>query len=160
MRLTTYADYSFRVLMRLALHSEDLVTIADIARVYGISEHHLMKVVHQLGLAGYIETVRGHGGGLRLARAPHEINVGEVVRRTEPDFGLVACFRKDESCVITRACTLNRVLDEALEAFLAVLDRYTLTDLLEKRASLASLLGVATLRPGKAVGSRLRRTRN
>ena len=160
MRLTTYTDYSFRVLMRLALHPEDLVTIADIARVYRISEHHLMKVVHQLGLAGYIETVRGHGGGLRLARAPDEINIGEVVRRTEPDFGLVACFRPDESCVIASACTLSRVFDEALEAFLAVLDRYTLADLLEKRASLASLLAVAPLRPGKVIGSRLRRTSN
>ena len=160
MRLTTYTDYSFRVLMRLALHPDDLVTIADIARVYRISEHHLMKVVHQLGIAGYIETVRGHGGGLRLARAPEEIKIGEVVRRTEPDFGLVACFRKDESCVIAPACTLSRVLDEALEAFLAVLDRYTLADLLEKRASLASLLAVAPLRPGKVIGSRLRRTSN
>ena len=157
MRLTTYTDYSFRVLMRLALHSGELVTIADIARVYRISEHHLMKVVHQLGLAGYIETVRGHGGGLRLARAPDEIKIGEVVRRTEADFGLVACFRKDESCVVAPACTLSRVLDEALEAFLAVLDRYTLADLLEKRASLASLLGGAPLRPGEAIGSRLRR---
>jgi Rrf2 family nitric oxide-sensitive transcriptional repressor len=119
-----------------------------------------MKVVHQLGLAGYLETVRGHGGGLRLARAPDEINVGEVVRRTEPDFGLVACFRTDESCVIAPACTLSRVLDEAREAFLAVLDRYTLADLLEKRASLARLLTVAPLRPGKVLGSRLRRTPN
>jgi Rrf2 family nitric oxide-sensitive transcriptional repressor len=93
MRLTAYTDYSLRVLMRLALRPQELTTIADIARAYRISEHHLMKVVHQLGRAGYIETVRGRGGGLRLARDPTAIWLGDVVRRTEPDLDLVECFR-------------------------------------------------------------------
>ncbi|HEY6923517.1 MAG TPA: Rrf2 family transcriptional regulator, partial [Steroidobacteraceae bacterium] len=135
-------DYSLRVLIRLALRPGQLVTISEIARAYGISEHHLMKVVHQLGVAGYIETVRGHGGGMRLAREPTEIVVGDIVRHTETDMGLVECFRPPHSCVIGPACALGGILGEALEAFLAVLDRYTLADLLAKRAPLANLLNV------------------
>jgi len=140
MRLTTYTDYSLRVLTRLALQPEELVTIAEIARAYGISEHHLMKVVHQLGIAGYVETVRGHGGGMRLAKPAAEIVVGDVVRRTEPDFGLVDCFRTSGSCVIEPACALSGLLGEALGAFLDVLDRHTLADLVAKRAPLMMLL--------------------
>lgn len=142
MHLTTYTDYSLRVLMRLGLRPRDLATIAEIAEVYGISEHHLMKVVHHLGVAGYIETVRGRGGGLRLARNASDISVGEVVRRMEPDLGLVACFRRGESCSISPACTLASVLDEALQAFLAVLDRYTLADLISRPKQLAQLLRI------------------
>jgi len=142
MRLTTYTDYSLRVLIRLALNPEELTTIADIARAYNISQHHLMKVVHHLGLAGYIETVRGHGGGMRLAKKPAQIPLGEVVRRTEPDFGLVDCFRASECCAIQPACLLTGVLQEALDAFLAVLDRYTLADLVGKPRMLASLLKI------------------
>ena len=104
MHLTNYTDYSLRVLMRLALTPDRLTTIAEIAAAYGISEHHLMKVVHQLGVAGYIETHRGRGGGMRLARNAADITVGEVVRCMEPDLGLVACFRKDEPCPISAAC--------------------------------------------------------
>src|ERR1700743_3445020 len=92
MRLTSYTDFSLRVLMYLALHPDRRPTIAEIAGRYGISRTHLMKVVHQLGLKGYVETVRGKGGGLRLARPMTEITVGEVVRRMEPDMALVACF--------------------------------------------------------------------
>jgi Rrf2 family transcriptional regulator, nitric oxide-sensitive transcriptional repressor len=140
MRLTNYTDYSLRVLIRLALRPGELATIADIAKAYNISEHHLMKVVHQLGVAGFIETVRGHGGGMRLARSAGDIVVGDVVRRMEPDFGLVACFR-NEPCAISPACTLSGVLDEALAAYMAVLDRYTLADLLKKPRQLTALLG-------------------
>lgn len=142
MRLTAYTDYSLRVLIRLALRPEQLVTISEIAHAYGISEHHLMKVVHQLGLAGYIETVRGHGGGMRLAKKPTEIVIGDVVRRTEPDLGLVDCFRAPHSCAIEPACALSSILGEALEAFLTVLDRHTLADLVVKRVPLAKLLNV------------------
>lgn len=142
MHLTTYTDYSLRVLIRLALKPEQLSTIAEIAQVYAISEHHLMKVVHELGLAGYIETIRGRGGGLRLARNPADVTIGEVVRRMEPDLHLVACFRADQSCTISAACTLTAVLSEALNAFLEVLDRYTLADLIEHPRQLASLLKI------------------
>ncbi len=149
MHLTTYTDYSLRVLMRLALTPRELTTIAEIAEVYGISEHHLMKVVHQLGLAGYIETIRGRGGGLRLARKATDITVGEVIRRMEPDLGLVACFRANEHCSISPACALSPVLGEALDAFLAVLDRYTLADLISRPKHLSQLLKVEP-HPGRA----------
>ncbi len=144
MRLTAYTDYSLRVLICLALRPDQLVTIAQIARSYGISEHHLMKVVHQLGLAGYIETVRGHGGGMRLARKPAEIVIGDVVRHTEPDLCLVDCFRAPNSCTIAPACALSGILGEALDAFLDVLDRHTLADLVARRAPLANLLNLTT----------------
>jgi Rrf2 family nitric oxide-sensitive transcriptional repressor len=140
MRLTTHTDYALRVLIRLALQPQELVTIAEIARFYRISENHLMKVVHQLGIAGYVETVRGHGGGLRLAQSPATIVVGDVVRRTEPDLRLVECFRVPGSCVIEPACALSGLLGAALDAFLAVLDRHTLADLVRERGPLAELL--------------------
>jgi Rrf2 family nitric oxide-sensitive transcriptional repressor len=132
--LTRYSDYSLRVLMYLALDPERLVTIEEIAQSYGISKAHLMKVVHQLGLRGYVDTVRGRGGGLRLGRRPEEIRVGEVVRSTEENMALVECFEPASSqCAIEPACGLRSVLHEALAAFLGVLDRYTLADLVARR---------------------------
>jgi len=142
MRLTAYTDYSLRVLIRLALRPEELLTIAEIARSYGISEQHLMKVVHQLGVAGYVETVRGHGGGMRLAKAPADIVIGDVVRRMEPDFGLVDCFRTSGTCRIEPACALSALLGEALGAFMDVLDHHTLADLVVKRGALVALLSL------------------
>jgi Rrf2 family nitric oxide-sensitive transcriptional repressor len=141
-QLTSYSDYSLRVLMYLALEPERLVTIEDIARAYGISKSHLMKVVHQLGRRGYVETVRGRRGGLRLARPPEKIRVGEVVRATEENMALVECFEAGAGqCVIEAACGLRAVLHEALDAFLGVLDRYTLADLVARRRKpLARLL--------------------
>ena len=131
MRLTTYSDYAFRVLIYLGGAPQSLATIADIAAAYGISENHLMKVVHHLSRLGYIETVRGKGGGMRLARAPAAINVGEVLRATEDGFALVDCMGEgDSDCRIARACVLKGALREAVAAFLATLDRYTLDDLL------------------------------
>lgn len=141
MRLTVYTDFALRVLMYVALHPERLPTIAEIASSYGISRNHLMKVVYELGLAGYVETVRGKNGGLRLARQPADIVLGEVVRRTEPDMDLVPCFDLGRAaCVITPACTLRRALHEARAAFLKVLDGYTLADLIENRSVLSALL--------------------
>jgi Rrf2 family nitric oxide-sensitive transcriptional repressor len=140
-QLTRYSDYSLRVLIYLALDPERLVTIEDIAQGYDISKAHLMKVVHQLGLRGYVETVRGRGGGLRLARRPEEIRVGEVVRWTE-EMDLVECFDPASSqCAIEPVCGLRSALHEALAAFLAALDRYTIADLVERRRKpLARLL--------------------
>ena len=132
MRLTVYTDFSLRVLMYVALQPERLPTIAEIAASYGISKNHLMKVVYQLGLAGYVETVRGKNGGLRLALRPEEIILGAVVRRTEPDMALVPCFDPvNGACAITPACKLRRALHEARAAFLKVLDDYSLADLVE-----------------------------
>ena len=141
MRLTVYTDYSLRVLMYVALHPERLPTIGEIASSYGISRNHLMKVVYELGLAGYVVTVRGKNGGLRLARPPQDIVLGEVVRRTEPDMAIVTCFDPiDAPCAITPACILRRALHEARAAFLKVLDGYTLADLVKNRAKLSALL--------------------
>ena len=142
MQLTAYTDFTLRMLMYLAVNGERLTTIADIAAAYRISEAHLTKVAHQLGVAGEIETVRGRKGGIRLRKPPAEINLGAVVRRTEADFALVPCFEAEASCAIQPCCALSGLLAKALEAFLAVLDRHTLADLVTPRARLARLLAV------------------
>jgi Rrf2 family nitric oxide-sensitive transcriptional repressor len=134
MRLTRYTDYSLRVLMYLAVRSEHRATIEEISQAYDVSRAHLMKVVHELGRAGFVETMRGRGGGLRLARTLDALTVGEVVRRTEEQMDLVECFDPATShCRIESACALRGVLEEALEAFLATLDGYTLADLVARR---------------------------
>lgn len=144
MRLTVYTDYSLRMLMYLAVKDGNRATIAEVAAAYGISKAHLTKVAHQLNLAGYVGTVRGKGGGLGLARPAAQIRLGDVVRCTEPDMALVPCFGPVHGpCPIVPACGLRSALHEAQEAFLAVLDRYSLDDLVQRRAELASLLHAA-----------------
>jgi Rrf2 family transcriptional regulator, nitric oxide-sensitive transcriptional repressor len=138
MRLTRYTDYSLRVLMFVGARGDHVSTIAEIARAYDISRDHLMKVVQQLGSDGYLRNVRGRSGGLLLARAASDIVVGDVVRRTELDFDLVECG----SCAIKQACKLTGAMGEALDAFMAVLDRYTLEDLLSERSDLMQLFGL------------------
>ena len=122
MRLTAFSDYTLRTLIYLALRPNELCTIDEIATAYGISGNHLMKVVQQAAQAGEVQTMRGQHGGLRLARAPETINVGTVLRRTEPDLNLAPCFGPDNECCIQPACVLQSALREALAAFLAVLD--------------------------------------
>jgi Rrf2 family nitric oxide-sensitive transcriptional repressor len=131
MQLTRFTDYSLRVLIYLGSHPASLATVASIAEEYDISRHHLTRVVHQLGLRGYIETVRGKGGGFRLARTPERIRIGDVVRDMESGFELAECFRPGEiTCRLMPGCALKPVLAEAGRAFLSTLDRYTLADLL------------------------------
>jgi Rrf2 family transcriptional regulator, nitric oxide-sensitive transcriptional repressor len=139
MRLTRYTDYALRVLMFVGARGEQVSTIAEIARAYGISRDHLMKIVQELGRAGYLRNVRGRSGGILLARPAREIVVGEVVRRTESDLELVEC----SSCVIAPACGLTGVLSKALHAFLTTLDGYTLEDLLTQRRDIMKLVIVA-----------------
>lgn len=129
MQLTTFSDYSMRLMMMAAAHPDRLVTIEETANAYGISRAHLMKVANLLTRQGFLEAVRGRTGGLRLARPPEEIRLGALVRVTETDFAIVECFAVGNKCRITAPCRLKGVLGEALEAFLAVLDRYTLADL-------------------------------
>ncbi len=133
MRLTQYTDYSLRVLIYLGSKKENsLSNIKDIADAYDISKNHLMKVTHELGKMGMITTIRGRNGGIRLALAPSEINIGNIVRKTEEDFQIVECFNQEKnSCVITPVCGLRHVLHKALFAYLAVLDQYTLSDLIQ-----------------------------
>lgn len=135
MRLTGYTDYSLRVLMYLGARPDRQASVAEISRAYGISQNHLMKVVNGLGRLGYIASSRGRTGGIRLAKAPDQIWIGQVVRETEDGFDLVDCQR----CVISSACGFASVLDEALAAFMRVLDGYTLADLLNRRTNIARL---------------------
>jgi Rrf2 family nitric oxide-sensitive transcriptional repressor len=135
-RLTLFTDYAMRVLLYLGARSDRLCSIAEIARAYRISQNHLMKVVNQLARDGYVETVRGRYGGIRLGKAPDDINVGTLVRDTEEGFQLLDC----DGCVIAPACGLTGIVKEALSAFLAVLDHYTLADLMLSRRDLARLL--------------------
>ena len=148
MRLTAYTDYTLRTLMYLAAHPDQLVTIQDIAALHDISKNHLMKVVHQLGLTGMVETVRGRNGGLRLNKTPEQINIGEVVRHTETDFYMAACFeRGNTTCIYAPACVLKGALHTATAAYLAVLDGVTLADLIKpsKRGKKAGAISVVDL---------------
>ena len=140
MQLTAHTDYALRVLIYLAVHETRLVTIAEMATAYDISKNHLMKIANQLGQEGFIETVRGRGGGLRLGQSPERLALGQIVRRMEPHFNIVECFDPTTNrCPITPACGLSHVLVEARDAFLAVLDRYTLADLVPDKRALAHL---------------------
>ena len=132
MRLTTFTDYSLRVLLYVAIAPEGRANIAEIARKYRVSEHHIVKVVHLLGKEGLLVNTRGRGGGLRLARPPREINVGQVVRITEEPSVLAECFTSGGNCVIDGACRLAGVLAQAHRAFYEVLDGFTLEDLVAK----------------------------
>lgn len=132
MRISTFSDYSLRVLMYLGVQTNRLATISEIAAAHEISENHLMKVVHQLGRSGYIETVRGKGGGMRLARTPQEIVLGDVIRQTEGGNPMAECFTDNSSCRILPVCRLRGILGDALSAMFLVFDSYTLADLLEK----------------------------
>jgi Rrf2 family nitric oxide-sensitive transcriptional repressor len=130
MRLTDYTDYTLRVLIYCASNPDRLVTIGEIADAYSISRNHLTKIVHELGRQEVLATVRGRRGGLRLMRAPSEITVGEIVRRSEPDFTMVECFdRRTNRCRLTPHCTFKRALSRALEAYFAVLDDVTIKDI-------------------------------
>ncbi len=146
MRLTSFTDYSLRVLIFLGAEPGRRATIGEIARTFDISENHLMKVVHLLGKAGLLENIRGKGGGLELARAPEAINVGKVVRITEGRPMPAECFDPERNrCVITPVCKLKSVLAEAVKAFYAVLDQYTLADLLRNRHVLSRVLEINSI---------------
>lgn len=130
MQLTRFTDYSFRVLIYLAREPDGLATIDEIAASYGISRNHLMKVVHRLACAGYVETVRGKGGGMRLAKPAAAIVAGQVARDMEESMAIVQCLDNAfRNCTLLPACVLKSALVEARENFLATLDRYTLADL-------------------------------
>ena len=142
MQLTRYTDYSLRVLIYLAVRPEGLVRISDIAAAYDISRNHLMKVVHQLANRGYISTFRGNQGGMRLARRPQDIRIGEVVREMGEPLQIIDCGA--QPCPILPACSLQRVLAEAQRNFLETLDRYSLADLVQgQEGALRRLLRLA-----------------
>lgn len=141
MRLTRFTDNALRALIYLALSPDDISTVGEVARRMGMSEDHLLKVVQRLTQLGYVQTIRGRRGGMRLARAANTIVVGEVVRQTEDNMQLVVCFEPGNvECPIAPVCGLAPALDAALKSFLAVLDGYTVADLMAKRAELAALV--------------------
>lgn len=143
MRLTRYTDYGLRTLIYLSLKGEGLATVPEIAKCYDISEHHLTKIVGELARLGHIRTQRGRNGGFTLARDPAEINIGKLVRALEDNFDMVECFQATgNTCPLTPCCALTGVLHEAMNGFLAVLDRYTLADVLVPRGPMGRLLGL------------------
>jgi Rrf2 family transcriptional regulator, nitric oxide-sensitive transcriptional repressor len=142
MRLAFSTDYALRLLMLVGLESDRLVTIDEVADRFGISKNHLMKVAYELGQAHYLITVRGRKGGLRLAKAPDQIVVGQVVRMMEPDFAIVECETQRGQCTIAPCCALRSALREAVRAFLEQLDQYTLEDLLKPKSGLSRALGI------------------
>lgn len=145
MQLTQFTDYSLRLLIYLAL-SEDGATISEVAERFGIARNHLTRIVHDLGRKGWIITTRGRGGGIRLAHEPKAINIGKVVRSVEPNFHIVECFdREHNACVITGACVLKRVLADAMSAFFAELDQYTLADVIANQKPLRASLGMVAI---------------
>lgn len=144
MRLTSFTDYALRTLIFLALEPDRLATIDDICEAYDIPRNHLTKVVHLLGASGWVQTVRGKGGGLMLSAEPSEISVGGVIRMTESDFRIVECFdATDNRCALSPACRLKSALHEANAAWFAVLDPLTLEDLVANGRQLRSLLSIA-----------------
>src|SRR6516165_1059086 len=149
MRLTLHTDFALRVLIHVGLNDGKLTTINDIAQSFDISKPHLMKVVNYLSQRGYLYTVRGRNGGIRLMREPRHINIGQVVRDTEDQLDVIGCLERKGYCPIERACVLRSALRDATQAFLAVLDTYSLADLIKPQKVLSSLLldGHASLRP-------------
>ncbi|HEY1996046.1 Rrf2 family transcriptional regulator [Paraburkholderia sp.] len=151
MKLTDYTDYSLRVMLYLAVRGGGLSTIQEISDAYGISKNHLMKVVQRLGELGWVETVRGRNGGLRLFEHSGSLTVGEVVRKTESDFALVGCFSDERGvhrhCVIQSQCRLKGMLEMARHAFLSELDRHTIGELAEPAGPLSALLGMSPIIP-------------
>lgn len=139
MRLTLFTDYALRILLVLASRTEELVTISDISDAFGISRAHLMKVTHVLGKTGWVDTVRGRSGGMRLASDPRELRLGQVVHRLEEDFALVECMGENNQCVLTGGCGLEAALKQAVDNFIRDLDRYSLADLVDTSPALAVL---------------------
>ena len=143
-QLKKYTDYALRVLIFTGMKSDDeLASIKEISQTFSISEHHLGKIVFELNKQGLIETIRGRYGGIRLAKAPENINIGSIVRDLENDFNLLECFSKETNhCILSPACKLKHALHEALEAFFYVLDDYTLKDLIINDDELLELMGL------------------
>jgi Rrf2 family nitric oxide-sensitive transcriptional repressor len=142
MRLTTFTDYSLRVLIYLALDQKRQPTIGEISARYGISKNHLMKVVQQLSQLGYVQALRGKHGGLQLKKPPGSIPLGTLIKQTENELNLAECFASDNQCILTPACKLQNILRKAMQAFFTSLDQYTLADIIsgKNKAQLVALL--------------------
>lgn len=145
MQLSKFSDYSLRVLIYLAGQPDTLSTIDEISARYGISKDHLRKIVHNLVQSGWVESKRGRNGGLSLSMNPASISIGKVVRSTEENLAIVECFNAEtDTCQISGVCRLSGMLDEALQAFLSVLDKYSLDDITAGQSALMARLGLLT----------------
>lgn len=143
MKLSAYSDYSIRVFKQAALRRPERVTVDEVAQTFSISRHHLVKVVHDLGRSGYLETRRGIGGGFTLARPPEEIRLGDIVRLGKESETVIDCMDEaNRACRLFPACRLKGVFDEAAAAFFEVLDNYTLADVVKQTAKMRAMLGV------------------
>ena len=141
MELSRFTDYSLRVLIYAAAKAPEKITLGELTRAYRISRHHLVKIVHHLGKLGYLDNKRGRNGGIYLGRNPEQVSVGDVVRRTETHMNLVECFSpKNNACRLFFSCRLMGTLIEARDAFLGVLDSYTLADVASNKRSILNLL--------------------
>jgi Rrf2 family transcriptional regulator, nitric oxide-sensitive transcriptional repressor len=141
MQLRAYSDYSMRVLIYASLYAPERVTVDEVAAAFAISRHHLVKVVHELGRRGYLDTQRGIGGGFTLGRPPEEIHLGDIIRLGEQTETVIGCIdRKDQQCRLFPACRLKQVLDEAAHSFFAVLDQYSLADLIKQSKDMRAAL--------------------
>jgi len=155
-QLSLHADYALRVLLYLGAHPGEKVSTQQISAAYGISKHHLVRVVQTLGDHGYLQVTPGRSGGVSLARAPGDIKLGEVVRKAEPNLRLVECFDKaTNTCPIVSACGLKAYLKDALNAFLTELDKHTLADLLasNRPAKLQALYQLGPIEPASVLTS-------
>jgi Rrf2 family transcriptional regulator, nitric oxide-sensitive transcriptional repressor len=158
MRLTSYSNYALRILMIAAMRQPQLATVQEVADSFGISKAHLVKCVHQLGIWGYLENIRGRNGGFRLAKPAQDITVGEIVRRTEDDFDLVECFDAvTNTCPLIGVCRLGKTIKQACRAFLDVLDGVTIADISENRDDVLGTLGHDWSRERSRVPARLNR---
>lgn len=154
MKLTSYSNYAMRSLQLAAIKAPELVRIDDVARIHNLSRPHIMKIVHELGKAGYLETVRGRGGGFRLARPAEEIVVGDVIRITEGPLDVVECFNPAKNtCPLMGICVLSRKLKEATAAFMAVLDELTIADIAANRGQLLDRIAPLELPRTEAASS-------
>ncbi len=143
MQLSAYSDYALRVLIQAALRRPHRVTVDEVAETFGISRHHLVKIVHDLGRHGYLQTQRGMGGGFTLDRAPQDIRVGDVVRLGEETDTVMDCIdQPGRPCRLYPVCRLKGVLDEAAAAFFAVLDAYTVADLVKYPSKIRAVLQI------------------
>jgi Rrf2 family transcriptional regulator, nitric oxide-sensitive transcriptional repressor len=146
MQLTQYTDYGLRTLIALGLAQPRRMTVAQISSAYDISRHHLVKIAARLSEQGYIQTLRGKGGGMCLARDPSQIRIGDVVRSMEAELGVVECLESGGgNCAIVTSCRLKPLLATATDRFMAELDAHTLADVLQPRLSLGRLLGIAVV---------------